>query len=310
MNIKDFKQELINKTLSNDLVIFICPNKNTFLAEMYTDEICEQNNFSKNYIMTLRETTESALSLVIDFSSDLNILKNDIFSEQADDYSAFKNCIVICNKVDKSILEKVKNYIIEIPELVDWQISAYIQSICSGITPEDADFIVKILNKNIFKISSFAKQISLFEDDLQHEKVYELLEDLDETSHVEVFKVIDAMLNKDKKFLSNFLKHDLKYSAAEVDPIGLTTLTLTKLKNILMLNYKSGVDEQLLGLSSKNIMYIKNNSRNISLDRIVKMINFLSNINSRLRANPSNLDFTNNKKSALLEYIVLGVMSF
>ena len=39
MNIQDFKQELLDGTLNEDLIIFVCP-ENTFIAETYVDEIC------------------------------------------------------------------------------------------------------------------------------------------------------------------------------------------------------------------------------------------------------------------------------
>ena len=47
MNIQTLKQEILDRTLNDDLIIFVCP-ENNFLAESYVNEICEFKNLTKN----------------------------------------------------------------------------------------------------------------------------------------------------------------------------------------------------------------------------------------------------------------------
>lgn len=306
MNIQDFKQDLLENKLSNDLLVFVCP-ENNFLAETYIDEICSQRNLEKSYINTLSETTESALALVMDFADDLNILKVDTFNELADDYSEFKNCVVLCKKVDKVILEQVKDYIVEIPKLVDWQVIDYMKAICPGLDDNHCKWLYTATGKNIYKIKNELDKISLVDKESQGEALIKTGSDL--FVKKTVFELVDALINNNANIVKEVLQHVNEYSSSEIDPIGLTTLTLAKLKNILLLNYKSGVKESDLGLSNGAIWHIKNDNRNVPVDRISKAITFLSNIDSRLKSNPSSLDFIGNRRCALLEYIVLGTLA-
>lgn len=304
MNIQTLKQEILDRTLNDDLIIFVCP-ENNFLAESYINEICEFKNLTKRYLATLAETTESALSLVLDYSADMNIIKTDTFVELADDYSEFKNCVVFCKKVDKVILEKVKDFVVEIPKLTDWQIKDYIKVNCPTLSEQDIDWLYEAAGKNIFKIDNELSKIKLISPDEQSKKLKDVCSEL--FIHKQVFDLVDALVKNDVNTALDFIKHANDYD--NLDPIGLTTLTLAKFKNILLVCYNSGVDTNSLGLSKGALWYLRNDSRGIPFNRITKAINFLSNIDSRLKSNPSSLDFSGNRKSALFEYIVLGTLA-
>ena len=304
MNIQDFKQELLDGTLNEDLIIFVCP-ENTFIAETYVDEICTQKNLTKNYISSLSETTESALALVMDVTEDLNILKVETFEEISEYYSKYKNCVVFCKKVAPAILESAKEFIVEVPKLLDWQIKDFIKVSCPGLTDTDIDWLYECSNKNIFRIKNELDKISLVAKEKQSEALKYTGTDL--FVQRPVFDLVDALVKGDEKIAAEFLKHAEDYT--NLDPVGLTTLTLSKFKNILLLCFKSGVKESELGLSSGAIWHVKNDNRNIPLDRIQKAIAFLSNIDSRLKTNPSSLDFLGNRKTALLEYIIIGTLA-
>lgn len=304
MNIQTLKQEILERTLNDDLIIFVCP-ENNFLAESYINEICEFKNLTKRYLTTLVETTESALSLVLDYSADMNIIKTDTFSELADDYSEFKNCVVFCKKIDKVILEKVKDFVVEIPKLTDWQVKDYIKVNCPALSEQDLNWLYEAAGKNIYKIDNELSKIKLISPDEQSKKLKDVCSEL--FIHKQVFDLVDALVKNDVNTALDFIKHANDYD--NLDPIGLTTLTLTKFKNILLVCYNSGADTNSLGLSKGALWYLRNDSRSIPFNRITKAINFLSNIDSRLKSNPSSLDFYGNRKSALFEYIVLGTLA-
>lgn len=320
MNIQDLKQELLDGTLNEDLIIFV-NSENSFLAESYINEICERKNLTKNYVETLAETTESALSLVMDFSNDLNIVKVDEFNEIADDYSEFKNCIVICNKVSPEVKEAANEFIVNIPKLTDWQIKDYIKTYCPGIKDELVDWLYEACCKDIYKINNELSLLSLIEPENLEKSIAELRQNNNSDLFIKksVFSLVDALIKGDKDIALDFLKHADYYSRPyissagtkerDLDPVGLTSLLLQKYKNILLLNFKSGIDETQLGLSKGAIWHLKNEAKNIPLTQIMKAIDFLSKIDSRLKQNPSALDFLDCQPTAMLEYIILGAIA-
>ena len=114
----------------------------------------EQKNLSKNYVSSLSDVTDSALSLVLDATADLNIVKVVEFNELSDDYSDFKNCVVICDKVAANVKEFVSSYIINIPKTKDWQIKDYIKTKCSGISDDSANWLYEACCHDINKIDN------------------------------------------------------------------------------------------------------------------------------------------------------------
>jgi len=320
MNIQDFKQELLDKTLNEDLIIFV-NSENSFLAEQYINEICAQKNLTKNYINSLAETTDSALALVMDTTSDLNILKVDIFDELAEDYSEYKNCVVVCNKVATEIKEAVKDYIINIPKLTDWQVKDYMKTMCSGISEETQNWLYEACCKDIYKIDNELKTLSLIEPEKQEKTISELKQNKNSDLFIKdsVFKLVDALIHDNKEVALDFLNHadyyERPYTSSagtkerDLDPVGLTSLLLQKYKNILLLNFKSGMTDEQIGISKGAAWYLRNETKNIPLQQIMKAIDFLSGIDSRLKQNPSNLDFIDCRPNAMLEYIILGALA-
>lgn len=320
MLIQDFKQALLNKTLNDDLIIFVYSD-NSFIADSYIKEICLQKNLTLNYINSLSEVTDSALSLVLDATSDLNILRVGTFEEELLDYTDFQHCVVVCKKINSKIKSLVEAYITEIPKLVDWQIKDYIKAVCPGLTIPTIDWFYEACCHDIYKIDSELSLLKIAPEDEQEEtlKQLSLLTSSDLFIKYSVFELVDALIRNNKQLALNFLKHADYYSQSYIssngtkerslDAIGLVSLTLQKYKNILLLNYKSGVEEKQLGLSSGAIWHLKNDTKQIPLIQIMKAIDFLSGIDSRLKANPSKLDFIDNRPTALLEYIILGALA-
>lgn len=100
MNIKKLKENILNNALSDDFLVMICED-NFFVADQYITKICQNKHCQENYVEDLVNQDNSALSLVFDFSNTLNILKTEVFNLFYNDYSQFKNNIVICSLHDR-----------------------------------------------------------------------------------------------------------------------------------------------------------------------------------------------------------------
>lgn len=305
MNIQDLKQEILNGTIDDNLIVFVCPDDSAVIAENYVDEICNIKNLSKVYISSLSETTESALSIVVDYTDNLNILRVDTFSERSDDYYQFKNCIVICKKLDKGLPGEINDFAVMVPKLTDWQIKDHILAACTGLTEADAEWLYNAANKNIYLINNEINKINLVDEADRSAMLKQSGNNL--FAQRQVFDLVEALVTGDKATALEFLVHANDYT--NLDPIGLTTLTLTKYKSILLVTYKTQLQQNQLGLSPAAIGFIRNKYKNIPLERIKKAIDFLSKLDSRLKENPSSLDFVGCRKTAMLEYVVLGALS-
>lgn len=307
MTFQELKQNILNGTISDELIIFVSP-ENNFLVDAYINEMCALTNKNKNYITSLTDTTESALALVMNYAEDLNILVTETFSELHEDYEEFTSCVVVCKAVDKRIVEKVTSYVIEVPKLVEWQIKDYMKAICQGLSELDINWLYEATGKDIYRIENELTKLSLLDTDEQSAVLASMR--IDPATDLCAFKpsyiLSDALIKNNRAVALDFLTHQQTY---KVDPIGLVTMTLNKYKNILLLTYKSGIKEEYLELEKKQIDGIKKYNTNIPLIRIMKSIEFLSSVDSRLKSNPSRLDFVGNKKEAMLEYIVLNTLA-
>ena len=137
MDVKKLKESILNNSLSDDFLILLC-EENFFVADQYVSKICQNKHCQENYVEELINQDNSSLSLVFDFSNSINILKTEVFNLFYNDYSQFKNNIVICSKIDKKIEPQLIEFIVKIPKLVDWQIK---------------DLQIKSLNKENFMIN-------------------------------------------------------------------------------------------------------------------------------------------------------------
>jgi hypothetical protein len=112
MTLLELKKAIKNKELDDNLIVFIS-DVNYFLPKQYLEAICQLKCSKENRINSIYEPINSAMSLIFNFDSYINTLYVDIFEEQASDYSIFKNTIVFCHKVNKTIVDRLNNYIVE-----------------------------------------------------------------------------------------------------------------------------------------------------------------------------------------------------
>lgn len=304
MTLKELKKEILENTFGDDLLILVCQD-DTFLAETYIDAICEKKSLAKRYTQTLAETVESALALVMDFSSDLSIVKTETFSERSDDYSEYKNCVVICKKLDKSVMKNVEPFVVQIPRTLDWQAEDYVCVKCPGLSEKDAAWLWEAAEGSVSRIDNALNLLLLVDEKARSGALHSVCSDM--FAKKQVYDLVDALIRQDSEAAAAFVRHSDDYT--NLDPVGLTTLTLSKFRNIALLCYRSGVKEADLGLSNGAIWHIKNDNRAVSMTYIQKAIDFLSEIDLKLKANPCGLDFVGNRKNAFFEYVVTGVLA-
>lgn len=300
MTTQELKKQIISNSLSDNFLVLQYTD-NTFIIDQYVEAIAKNKNYNINKISSLSELVNSPLSIVFDFTLQLNILRVETFEEVFDDYNQFVNCIVICKDIAKNIKDTLNSYVVEIPKLVDWQIKDYIKQQCIALEDDEIDWLYKAAKGDIFRIENEIDKIKLFTSTAQHRALNELRFEYnsDLIIPVDKFKLVDAILSQDKLTVMDYLLHKNYY---DINIFGLIQLLIKKICQYLYVNYKSGVDLEKYGLSAKQVNAIKYHN-NYSESYLVTVLKFLTSIDQRVKLGQLDLD-----DSSFIDYIICNLL--
>lgn len=300
MTLRELKASLIDGSVPSDFLIFLCP-KNRFLALQYIDEMCRVKACDKVKIQSIYEPLTSALSILVNFEDNLNVLDVDTFDETSDNYSQFVNTVVICNKIDKKILSAVGEYVIEFPELQGWQLQDYVLKLCPNLPREDVERLCRLAGNDAYRVLNELDKVTIFPQKMQPDILVDILNDpnLDLCEETQIFPLVKAVISRDYPTAYRILAH---IDGIKVDPIGFTTLVLRELKPLAIFGFTKDInlaDAEGIFKNPKQAYYVSTNWPGVPPVRVIKQIEFLSAIDLRLKA--SELDMT---PTRTLEYIV------
>ena len=294
MTLVELKDFITNKIIPSDFMIFV-KKDNNFLVSQYIQAINNISNGGIQKIASIYEPQQSSLSLLTAPENIVNIINVETFSERAESYSQFENTIVICEQVDKSILNSVEKYIIEFPKLEEWQIADYAKTICPNIDEEDILWLIRASNNNIERVINELEKVYLFPTEEQ-KAVFSSIRFDPQTDlyNIEIFGIVNALVDGDTLTLLNFIKHN-GYEILE--PIVLANRALTSLKNIVLATQNLSASE--CGMSTKQLNMLKYKYRSLNIEAIKYKIKFLTNFDLMLKT--SRLDLS---KRDMLSYLI------
>ena len=223
MTLKDLKNAIMQKTLSNNFLILknvenpLKDSNAVFLSEQYLKEISKARNLEITPINSIYEPLQSTLSLLVPTAT-LNVLKVDIFEETSLDYSQFLDTIVICNKIDTKILPLLTDFIVEIPKLENWHIEDYVKTLVPNTSATNLNWLTKSTDYKIHRILNELDKVKLFNQG-EHENIIKALRndtqsdlyrnfDLEKELDIKEFSaqsVANAVVNKNMSQVGYFL---------------------------------------------------------------------------------------------------------
>lgn len=302
MTLVQLKEAILENTISDDFLILQCSD-NHFLAEQYVQNICSCTQKLPNNITSLFEVQDSAFALVFDYDERINILKVEEFNEQVDDYSRFRNTIVICDKIDKKISQRVAEYVVNIPKLQDWQVLAYMQQICTGLEQHEYQKLYDATNGNIYRIQSELEKLSLFPEEERSGVLYAMLNEKGtDLYYSQIFTITDAIYKKNMDYLLGWLRH---INQVDVEPVGLVTILLGNFKKVAYFVLNCGKTPEEVGCTPKQAAAIKYNYKGYTEKQIIPLIDFLSNIDTRLKSGEIEMS-----KQSMLIYILSHILLY
>ena len=298
MTLMDLKKSIEAQNIPDDFIVFLC-SENSFIADQYVDAICEINNLVKTRINTLQDQA-SALSLVLDSTDELKVMKVDTFEEALIDYSDLKNTIVICNKIDEKVKPLVEDYIIEIAKLADWQIKSYIKFICPVLNDDELDWLYQATEGNIYKMINEVDKIKLFPVPEQRSVLDAIRFSPDSDLYsVSIFDLADAIIRNNKPFVLEFLSH----KNLNFDLMQIVGATLQKVKNIILVTQNSGKTASEIGINDKYMYRLRKDWNGFPESRLKALLEFLSSIDLKLKTGLSGTS-----KETQIDYLIANTM--
>lgn len=300
MTLQELKTQLLEGIAPSEFIILLCKDGD-FIANQYVERMCQLRHVKENRISSVYDPLASALSLVVDSSDAVNVLRTDKFDERSDDYSQFANTVVICSELDKSIASAVKGFTVAVPALQDWQVKAYMKAVCKGIDQNVVDWLYAAAGGDIYRIVNELDKLALFEGQEREQVIESLMNDPKSGLYPhDDFVISNALETNKKEQLADVLLH---INCIKYDPIAVANSLLKKLKNMALIKLNSGATASELGVSPQYYNYIKNRAV-YPLDKLFDNVEFLSGLDLRLKS--SELELTPSK---LMDYIICKLMA-
>lgn len=317
MKLSELKSNIKSDELSNSLIIFTCAY-DTFFAEQYTAAIANMRNYDIKYYKSLQDIMEMRASTFAGLSvtNELSVVRVDTFDEDFEFYDEFYDCIVICEKIDKKIKPKIDEwFIVDVPQVQDWQLTYYVNSYCSGLSAKAVNWLVEHTKNcpssadrtyqripNIFKLTNILDMLRVFDENEREEALIKIINDTrGDLSELPFFDVVNYIVAKD---FTNINKFFMAQAYCDVDPIPLTNTLLAKFKELLLITY-GGCTAEELGINPKKVWFIKKEAANWSAKELRLCITFLSDLDYRLKSGR----FEINNESAT-SYIICRLFSY
>lgn len=296
MTLAELKNQILTDNITDDLIILVCA-ENFYLADQYVEAISVKTGLEKRPILSVTQRINPMLSLVIDYSNYLYILKTETFDEDLLEPDEIKNTIIICNKIDKKISKGLEKYIVEIPKLQDWQVKDYMKALCPGLDPFSIDWAYENMGKDIYRIKNELDKIRLFpvQDQQNVLTALRFVDGSDLYTQV-LYKLVEAIVKNNKRELLEFLYHR---QVCNIDPIGMLTMLLSNYKKILLVTQKTKVTAKDLGITDEQYKAISYYNKGYSVNKLERVIKVLSAIDLDLKS--GRLDIP---KNMLFDYIL------
>ena len=298
MNLQTLKNNLLDNRLPDQFIIFVCP-ENFFIADQYVEMICNKSGKEKRLIKSIFEQ-QSAMSLVFDFSEYVNVLKVETFDEFTEDYATFTDTIVLCNKVDKKLVDLVKDYIIEIPKISEDHLAEYILQRCPELDLLEVKWLIQATSGDIYRINNELDKIVLFTAKNRNKILAHIKFDPSSDLFViDNYALRDAIIYNNKGILLEYLRHQ---KMSQLELLSINSLILKKARALLAVKYTHSKAEEL----DLSFGYYKRllSEPWIAQERLQTIINITSNIDAQLKSGL--LDIPKNRQ---IDYLLTKLCS-
>lgn len=298
MTLPELKLKINNNERISLPLLFINEDNTDYLIKTYLSAISKNNKLTIKEIKTINEMLDSENSMFKDdeYLYVYHVEKDtDVNLASVADY----NLIAIVNKdIAADGFDKIT-----FPKLEGWQIEDYVKTTLPGLTNLEIEWLCKNAKFDINRLDNEASKINIFDKKDQPTIFKEINDDngYSDLNELTIFNLTTAITTKDICGIKKVVR-DL--TNIDVEGTGLVTLLLKNFLLVLNIQTNSRATAASLNISEKQFRYLQYNQCNrYSTDDLVKIYNFLTSIDYRLKSGL--LDMSNND---LTNYIIANIL--
>ena len=295
MKLEELKQIVETNSRDIPLLIAICKDETAeFIFHQYLHHYLMQNNLSFEIIDDLNAIPQTGL-----FGSTAKsfyVHYTDKLTEMPNSNSCF--VWVRCKSVSKEIQQQFDNEVVIINKLEPWQIKDYVYTVCSGISRTDLDHLLKVYDKNIYRIENEVQKISIFDN---QRKAYPIIQSqlYTDISEFNIFDLVNSLVKYDIKALTKILQ---EINNIDVDVFGLLKLLTMNFRRVIDIQLSRNPSAQALGMTDKQFWAIRKYSCGIyTREQLLDIYTFLTMCDYYVKSGYITTD-------VLLNYIIIKIM--
>lgn len=302
MDIKTLKEQIINKTL-NDSVLIFKYSENKFLVNQYVDTIAKNKNLNKIYVDSLDGLSHE--DIFDTTSEDLYIYDVEKLEVKVD--KDLKNVIVICTdiKVDQDV------DFTEFNKPLNWQIEDFVKMRLPGLDEMECQWLCSVSNYDIYRLDNECKKLEIFDNNMQKIIFNEMNSEnaFSDLTSLTIFNFTNALLKKDFNTIREILS-DLE--TVDVEGTALPVILCRQFKNLIDIQINPKNTAQSLNMNPKQFAAIKYNVGKFTNNQLIDMYDFLTNIDFRLKNGELTLKDSANHltvNNMLVDYITCNLLN-
>ena len=301
MTIEELKQDILNGSVDDSLKIFTSSD-NMFVVDEYIQAIAGLHKLSLTYVDNLNSFLNKTQDIFNIIDEGLYVYSTDNLQGLPSDLTSLTNVIIKTKKIDDTLKDKVKEYIVNFDKLEKWQITDYVKTRLPGLKQEEIEWLCTICNYDIYRLHNETEKIKIFNKNEQ-EKMFRLINEdsgYSDLSNLVIFDLINAILKKEKGTVREVLS---SLSCIDVEPMGVVTMLKKQFNIILAIQSNAKVDLDSLGVSQKQFNAIKyHNCGYYKLSDLIEIYQMLCKLDYQLKSGMLDYD-------KMVDYIICNTLS-
>ena len=192
------------------------------------------------------------------------------------------NTIIVADNIDEKTLDLLKDYVIFLPELEEWQIKDYAYSVAEGVDTKSLDWLITLCRGDLLRLSNELKKISIFPQ-VQRSVIFDLCRQeglFGDLSEYNIFDFSNALQVRDVDKLALLYP---KIAESDVEPLGLITILYRNFYNMIQIRLNSRPTPENTGLPPNQFYAISRLPKAYSTAQLVKIFKYLLDVERKLK---------------------------
>lgn len=286
IDIKTIKDQIEEREITASFLIFSCSD-NRYIAYQYINAISSILGLKVEYLEDLPAKNSVSVFDIFgtnDSSQDDNIrvYSCELFDSISDSLSTENKLFIVADKVSKESKEKFSDYIVEVPKIELWHIKDFVYSALEGVPRDKLDWLIKICNNDIYRISNEVDKLKMFSGNEQKYIFDDMVNEgcFSDLSTYNVFNITNAVTGKDINLLHNALREIKNFDA---EPLGVVTLLYQGFKKLMQVWLSNNPTPENTGLKSNVIYAINKSPRVYSKQQLLSCFETMTDIDRMLK---------------------------